>query len=692
MKLKHHALTIIRNIGLAASLLMSASLAIAEDGITLNMKDVAIETFIEDIGRLTGKTFIISPRVKGNITVISQHPMTEEEVYQTFLSVLRVQNFSAIEDGSEVVKIVADSEAKQDAVPLATERRPYQGDEVVTRVLQLHNVSAQMLVPLIRPLVPQHAHLVAYQPTNVIIISDRAANVQRIKDIIEKVDAGDSEDEIEVVELSHASAAEVVRIIENLNKQSGADKNNPDQKVKLVADERTNSILLSGEKPARLRVRSIIAHLDTPLESEGNTKVIYLHYANAKDIVQVLTGVSNTIQQDSASSSPSSRTKTTRTPSRSNSQRDINIEAHEATNSLVITAPPDILRSLESVIRQLDIRRAQVLVEAVIVEIQEDQAKKLGVDWLFAPGSNATGDVSPVGLINFGSLGNVIGAASGNSTQAASAIGNLTGTTLGIGKYDSDNAFNFMALVQALKSNGVSNVLSTPSILTLDNEKASIVVGQEVPFITGSSTGTSSSTSNPFQTIQREDVGIKLEITPQINEGDAVRLEISQEVSSVSPSAVGADLITNTREINTVVQVEDRQVIVLGGLIDDNIQQSESKVPLLGDIPLLGSLFRSTTTQKSKRNLVVFLRPTIIRDSKTLDTTSKRKYSYIRAQQLEMQKRGISLMPEADSPLLPEWNESLALPPSFEELNPALPNPLDDSTQSQNATNDQTAE
>lgn len=655
--------------GVLAALLASGSLM--AEGFTLNMKDADLQAFITEVGHITGKTFILSPRVQGKVTIVSQHPMTQDEVYQVFLSTLSTQGFSAVEQDG-VVKVVNDAEAKQDAVALVGAGNTPRTDAIVTRVFQLQNVSAQMLVPLIRPLVPQQSHLVAYQPTNMIIISDRAANVERVIRIIDKIDVPSNDQDIEVIVLKQASAVELVRIMETLTRQAGQNMDGSPP-PKFVADERTNSILLGGVRSERMRLKALINRLDTPTANAGNTKVIYLRYANAKDMVSVLTGVGESgTKTATAGGAPAGVPGNSSSSRRSSSMnQDMSIEAHEATNALVITAQPDVMKSLEAVIRQLDIRRAQVLVEAIIAEISEDKARELGVEWLFAPGGSRT--VFPVGTLNSaGSLAAIAeGATSlaGNATAgAAGALVGMKGTNLGVARF-AETGVNFAALIHALNSDTNNNVLSTPSIMTLDNQEASIVVGQEVPFVTGSSTGNSNNGLNgPFQTIERKEVGVKLKITPQINEGNSVRLEIEQEVSGVAPSVANAsDVITNKREIKTTVMVEDQQMVVLGGLIDEQVRESQTKVPLLGDIPLLGSLFKSNVTSKSKSNLVVFLRPSIIKDDLTLSNISDKKYSYIREEQNRLEKKGIHLLSGDALPKLPQWDNSLALPPGYNE-------------------------
>jgi len=620
--------------------LLFLSISCQAEQITLNLNNADITALIKTVSEHTGRNFVIDPRVKGKVTVISAHPMDRDEFYQVFLSILEVHGYSTVPAG-EVIKIVPDVKAKQIGIPTGKATEALPGDQMITRIIQVKNVTAAQLVPILRPLIPQQGHLAAYPATNVLIISDRRQNVDRLLKIINRIDKV-SDSSIEIVTLEHASAAEVVRILNGLQNKAIKGAATP---VKLVADERTNSILISGDPTSRLRTRMVIEHLDTPFDNEGNAQVIYLKYANAKDLVSVLTGVSETLGKDKKKGIKSKITA------------PINIQADEASNALIISAPPDVFRSLQAIIRKLDIRRAQVLVEAIIAEISMDKAKELGVQWILDGTPNGDG---PVGVINLGTP-KISDIASAVATGGNVALG--AGTTIGFGRFNSAT-FNFAALINALESDSNSNILSTPSILTLDNQEAEIVIGQNVPFITGSFTTTGDTSSNPFQTVQRQDVGLTLKVKPQINEGNAIQLEIEQEVSSIDRTAsVGtSDIVTNKRQIKTVVMVEDGNTIVLGGLIDENLQQSQEKVPLLGDIPGVGALFRSNSTTKVKRNLMVFLRPIILRDAATYSRVSGNKYNYFRAQQLEMRQRGVDLMPDSASPLLPDRFNELAPP------------------------------
>lgn len=641
---------------------------------TVNLKDTDIKVFIETVSRLTGKTIILSDRVKGKkVNVISQTPLDEEEIWGLFLSVLKLNDFGVIEQGN-IVKVVQDQEAKQDATRVDSGKLKAPADEQVTRVVKVENVDVTQLVPVLRQLIPQKMHMGQIRATNVLLLHDSKANVDRIVQVIEQIDH-ESNEEVEVIELKHAAASEVVRILETLQKQSG-QKEVAASEPRFVADERTNSILLSAENRDRLRLKALIATLDSETDSSGNTKVIYLNYAKATDVAQLLEGVGESIETED----PKVQTKAR------SSGKPYSIKAHEDTNSLVITAQPDMLKSFEAVIRQLDIRRAQVHVEAVIAEVSDVGLQQLGVQLLSVAGAFTNFGNTGASMVNVGAgMAALQGQETGgewvvdgngiprqnpirrdgdNGAALAQALSGSQGVVFGFGETNSRGDLEWGALIQALGRDTESNVLSTPSITTLDNEEATISVGQEVPVITGSALGNNN--SNPFTTVDRKDVGIKLKITPLINEGDSVRLQIEQEVSSIA-GATGADIITNKRQIMTTVQVNDGGMVVLGGLIDEDIQESQEKVPVLGDIPLLGSLFSSNRTVKTKRNLMVFIRPKILRDDNSIHQLSSRKYNYIRGKQLEMRAQGVSLMDDEDTPLLPEWDDSLALPPSFDE-------------------------
>lgn len=635
-----------------------------ESSITLNFKDSEIREVATSIGAITGKNFIIDPRVKGRVTVISAQPINTSAAYATFLSVLQVHGFAAMPGDGNTVKIVPATDARQLPgalqVPLPY---PGPGDTIVTQILELRNVPAAQLVAILRPLVPQYGQLAAYQPANIIIISDTAANVERIASIVRRIDNA-SDDEIEILPLQHASATDLVQTLTQLAQTAGRDGSNP---VTMVADSRTNSILISGDKSERLRLTALISHLDTPLEQGGNTQVVYLSYADAENLANILKGYSTETQAAKAGGAQAGAT--------GSQTAGVSIIPDPDTNALVITAPPKMMTSIRNVIGKLDIRRAQVLVEAIIAEITSDHAAELGVTWV----ADASEDHGVVGLTNFAGSGAGVVQLFG-ATQSGNLGAIPDGLTFGFGRIEA-GVFSFAGLLRALAGDGNTNILSTPTLMTMDNEEAEIQVGQEVPFITGSfsniggTTGGGTTPVNPFQTIQRKEVGIKLKITPQINEGDAVILAIEQEVSSIASGATGAsDLITNKRTINTHVIAESGEVIVLGGLIDDQLIHSEQRVPVLGSIPVLGNLFKYSSTKKVKRNLMVFLQPTILTDGIQAAHLTESKYNYIRNQQLQQNESGIPLMPGAERPLLPTLEEQRA----SGQVPPAAPAPADE--------------
>lgn len=620
--------------------------------ITLNLKEADIRALISTVSRFTGKNFIVDPRVKAKVTVVSSKTMSEKEVYEVFLSVLQVHGYAAVPVGN-VIKIVPEVNAKQGPLPLVRNDLSA-GDELITRVITLDYVPAAQLVPILRPLVPQQGHLAAYNPTNTLIITDHAANIKRLSQIIRDIDKPES-DELEIIPLKHASANELVRIINSLhgNTAAGAAKTPQTKQITLAADERTNSILMTGERAERLKIRATISHLDTPLEDGGNTHVIYLNYAKAEDMVKILTGVEKTQTQAKGGKS---------NPVAVNS-KPADIQADEATNAIIITAGPDVVRRMKAIIRQLDIRRAQVLVESIIAEISNNRGKEQSSQFVIAGERTAPGtpidqtNPAPIGISNFGGSAGIAGLF---STNPLSAIGD--GITMGVG---SDKGTRFAFLLKALDADAATNILSTPSIVTLDNQEAEIVVGQNVPFVTGSftNTGTTGGSTNPFQTIERKDVGITLKVTPQINEGDTIKLDIDQEISNIAASSASTtDVTTNKRTLKTSVLVEDGEILVLGGLMDDTMRDTVQKVPILGDIPLLGWLFRSHATIKEKQNLMVFMRPSILRDKHSALQQTHEKYNYLRAQQIQAGEEGFGLMRDEKVPLLPELKTPEAKP------------------------------
>ncbi len=661
-------------LGMVLLFLLAGPLRAEDEEVVLNFKDADLNVVIQTVAEITGRNFVVDPRVKGKVTVVSSRPMAADELYQVFLSVLEVHGFAAIPDG-DVTRIVPAANAKQAGLPVVVDsRRGGPTNDMITQVIQIKHVSAAQLVPVLRPLVPPQGHMAAYQATNTLIISDRAANIVRLRKIIRSIDRPGSS-EVEVIQLQHASAAEVVRILSALQQKGTKGKGQGIEGPLFVADERTNSILLGGDPAERLRMRRIITELDTPIEvGGGNTQVVYLRYAKATDLVKVLMGISEA--EKKAAQQTGGRRKgaggtggkviSATTPAGRAVMSNVSIQADEGTNSLIITAPPDQFRSLQAVIAKLDIPRAQVLVETIIAEVSLDHKRELGVEW-FVDGTNggSSSGLAPIGTVDFGGLsglaGNVAKAQAGKGLTLSSGLAMVVGNIGGAGT-------DFGALLRALASDSSTNVLSTPNIVTMDNEEAEIVVGENRPFVTGSftTTGTASTPTNPFQTIKREDVGLKLKVRPQINEGSAIKLEIEQEISSVTQdSELGP--YTNKRSIKTSVMVDSGKILVLGGLIDDKMDVREQRVPLLGDIPVLGWLFRYNKTMKVKRNLMVFMRPVILRDVATIGRLTSEKYNYIRGEQLAIRNSLSSLMRAKETPLMKKMSDYPVLPPPFEE-------------------------
>jgi len=652
---------------LLASSLITSPVALASE-FSASFKGTDIQEFVNIVGRNLEKTIIVDPSVRGKIDVRSYDTLNDEQYYSFFLNVLEVYGFAVIEMDNGVLKVVKSKDAKTSAIPVLGDNDHASGDSVVTQVVAVKNVSVRELSPLLRQLIDNAGagNVVHYDPANIILITGRAAVVNRLAEIVHRVDqAGDKD--IEVVELKNASAAEMVRIVEALNKTTDA-KNTPEfLQPKLVADERTNAILISGDPKVRQRLKHLIKQLDVEMAAKGNNRVVYLKYAKAEDLVDVLKGVSANLQ---------AKDKNAQKVAQNN---DILISAHAETNALVLTAPQDIMNAMLDVIAQLDIRRAQVLIEALIVEMSESDGINLGVQW----GSLESGSVIQYG--NSGtSISNVMVGLeeakdqtsteyyynsdgnrvpydvtdSGDYSTLASALSGINGAAVSIMMGD------WTALLSAVASDSNSNILSSPSITVMDNGEASFIVGEEVPVITGSTS--SSNNENPFQTVDRKEVGIKLKVVPQINEGDSVQLKIEQEVSNVLGANGAVDVRFAKRQLNTSVMVQDGQMLVLGGLIDERAIESESKVPLLGDIPLLGYLFKSTNTQVEKKNLMVFIKPTIIRDGVTADGITQRKYNYIRAEQLFKAEQGLELMDDSNIPVLPKFGEERKHPPEIQ--------------------------
>jgi general secretion pathway protein D len=615
---------------------------------TVNFKDTDIQEVIKFVADVTGKTMVVDPRVKGRVKVISSERMNREELYSFFRAILEVHDFTLVEVG-DVVRIIPLKDARSSPLPVGDAGDVTEG--FVTEVIQLSNIAAAKVLPVLRPLVPQHSHLAAYDPSNAIIISDTAANIARLRDLIERIDKA-AIPETEIVELKYATAQDVVTTLTALDKSENQRDPNAQS---LIADKRNNSILISGDELMRERYSSLIRRLDRPRPQTGNVRVLYLEYAQATEVAETLTKVVQNIAKLE--------------PGDQKANVSATVEADEATNALLITASGDTLDSLLSVVDRLDIRRAQVLVEAIIVEMTDRSGRDLGIDWMFR---NSEKGVLGSSVASGQTLGGVASGIFSDGDDAlqnlALALGGITGQTLGLA--GTGGGEDFLALLTALENDSKANILSTPSILTMDNHEAAMSVGQNVPFVTGSysSNATGGSGTNPFQTIQREDVGISLTVTPHVNAGDSILLDLAQEVSSIDQSGTGgaSDIITNQRKFETQLLAADGEIVVLGGLIEEDVQQGEQRVPLLGSIPLVGQLFRSNSSNLTKRNLMVFIRATIIRDDETLMGATGEKYQFIREQQLDQREKGAFRLPNSSLPVLPPLNaEDIDLPEDF---------------------------
>ncbi|KEY91375.1 general secretion pathway protein D [Candidatus Photodesmus blepharus] len=656
---------------LCSGSLLVVSLVAAND-FSANFKGADIQEFINIVGRNLKKTLIIDPSVRGKIDIRSYDVLTEEQYYSFFLNVLEVYGFSVVEMESGILKVIKSKDAKTSAIPVVSDGN-IDGDNVVTRVVAVHNVSVRELSPLLRQLNDNagSGNVVHYDPANIILITGSAAVVNRLAEIVKRVDqAGDKK--IEVVELKNASSTEMVRIVKALNKNTSTSNIPIFLQPKLVADDRTNSVLISGDPEVRVRLKNLMRQLDLEMAPKGSNRVVYLKYARAEDLVSVLEGLSNKLQAEKSAPKENSNAR----------RSEVMIAAHPETNALVLTAPPDVMNTIQGVISQLDIRRAQVLIEALIVEIAESDGVNLGVQW----GSLASGALiqyrnsnTPIGQVMLGledikdkTITERYWDSSSSSWKTreltergdysglAKVFSRLNGAALSIATGD------WTALIHAVASDSDSNILSSPSITVMDNGEASFIVGEEVPVITGSTVGLNN--GNPFQTVDRKEVGIKLRVIPQINEGNSIHLNIEQEVSNVLGANGAIDVRFSKRQLHTSVMVEDGQMIVLGGLINEHVLESQSKVPLFGDIPILGYLFKSTSTQIEKKNLMVFIKPTIIRDGIMADSITQRKYNFIRAEQLYKMDEGLRLMNDINIPVIPKFGEVIGHYAEFEIL------------------------
>ena len=604
----------------------SAQEKTTEETWKVNLKNADIREFVTQVSVITGKSFVVDPRIKGNVTVISSTSMDKDTIYELFLSVLRVHGYAAVPSGN-ITKIVQQVLAKQSGNPRDF-LRPAQSEELVTAVIPVRNSASEDLVKILRPLIPQYGHVAGISSPNVLIISDHAGNIARLTEIVNRIDIADNQT-VEIIGLKDAWVEDMVGLLQELApEQIGKGAKGPNR-VTIVASERTNSMVIKGQKVTVERVAQLISQLDVPANRSGTTKVIRLAHSDAVAMAEILR---NTIVDDEDSNS---------------NKVKISIQPDEAINALVIRAAPSAMLEIMDIIDSLDVRRMQVLIEAAIVEVTADFSRQLGSELFIA---DVSGSNLPLGLTApSGTLAQILknlalGSAVSPDGVATSPLLNIdagTSPLLAGGRLSADKT-SFAAIIRALSTNGDVNLLSTPSITTMDNEEAKIVVGQNVPFRTGSTTSGSNGASNPFTTIQREDVGLTLEVTPNIHDGNLVQLKVHQEVSEVDPgslSVIGAegsaDLITNIRTIDTTILVDDQEVIIIGGLIRDKETSNNSKVPILGSIPGLGFLFRSTSTTTQKQNLLVFLRPTVLDSRAAITSATQRKFNSVYEVEIE---------------------------------------------------------
>ena len=602
----------------------------------INLKNADIREFITQVSTITGTTFVVDPRVKGNVTVVSDRKLDTEAVYALFLSVLRVHGFGASRTG-DVVRIVQSATVKQSGAPVNDDGGSL-SEQVVTRVISARNVAAADLVKILRPLIPQYGHIAAVPQANVVIISDHADNIGRLLTIIRQVDVAD-EDEVVVVTLEQAWVGSVVEILEQVAPdQIGKSAAGP-QRVLVIGNDRNNTLVLRGKSAAIAEVRSLIEQLDQPATSSGSTRVFQLNHADATRTAEILNGILI---------DPRGRGDNTKS-------ENINIQADISLNAIVVRADPGTMSEIQEILRQLDIRRAQVLIEAAIVEVSVDETRAIGIE---AGVADAGGESVPFASTTLnGIISNLLSSISATVVDGkidpVQGIASVGSPTLAVARLDPDGV-SFGAILNAIAINTSADLLSTPSILTLDNEQASILAGQTVPFRTGSFTSTNNGASNPFTTIQRQDIGIELTVTPHIHDDSSIRLEVSQTVENVINTGLEigeagfSDVVTNKRSIETTILADDRQTIVLGGLIQDDVRATRKKVPLLGSIPFLGRLFQNRSTTRTKVHLLVFLRPTIQRTREEVAETTERKYNGIWQVQIESRESGSESEPQLE--------------------------------------------
>ena len=669
------------------ALLLAASAQAADEPVTLNFVNADIEAVVKAVAEMTGRNFVIDPRVKGTINIVSSRPVPASLVYPTLLSALRLQGFAAIESDG-ITKIVPEADAKQHGSPVIAGPVAAAGDRLVTEVYALKNESASQLVNVLRPLITPNNSIAAVPTGNALVITDYADNLRRIERIIASLDVPPAGEPM-VVPLHNASAIDLVQILNRLLTDTGGAPNaaqDPQARVSVVADPRSNSILVRAESPSRAaRTRTLIEQLDTPGRAGGNIFIIYLKNAEAVRVAQTLRALLSgggdasagqstpslappTSLNVSALTSPTAPAATPMTPPQVSaslgtsggaaafSAGGATIQADTANNALIVMAPEPVYNNIRAVVEKLDIRRAQVYVEALIAEVSADVAGEFGIQWnILNPNTFKNNSTTGAGGTNFGTRG--------TGTNIFDAQANLTslgqGLNLGIIRGTINipgigTITNLALLARALETDAKANILSTPNLLTLDNEQAKIIVAENVPFITGQYAQTgSTSTVTPFQTIERKDVGLILTVKPQITEGGSIRLGIYEEVSRVQDTTNPAGIITNKRSLESTVLVDDGQIVVLGGLIQDSFTDNASKIPYMGDIPIAGALFRYDTRERTKTNLMVFLKPTIVRSGSATTSVTADRYDYILGEQERLKPADRPLWPQPEVPLLP---------------------------------------
>jgi general secretion pathway protein D len=578
--------------------------------ITLNMRNAEIGSVLEWLAQTSGRRVVVDPRVRGPVTILARDPMSRDEAFRVVVAALGVYGYTAIDQG-EVLQVLPAANVRTGATRFLDSIEDPAADLPVNEVIRLGFLPAEQVANTLKPMMPPHAGIVALPGQNALLVTDVASGVRRIARIARELDMSGSL-EMDVVPLAHAGAAEVV---DTLGKLLGEKDGNG---LQLVADERVNAVLMAGSEAMRARAKDLVARLDQPVIEDGSIEVIYLHYLKASELLPVLKGIVEKGDKESGAAR-------------------VSIEASESTNALVINAPPDQLNDMREVVRRLDIRRAQVLVEAIIAEVDEDMAQELGVEWRTAFNGDGTEAVSRF---------------ANGAVQVTDAPLGAVGRGLTVGYFRNGS---LRALLKALETTGDSNILSTPSVVTLDNQEAEILVGSSVPFKTGEAASGSSPVSNPFTTIERQDIGVTLKVKPQINQGDAITLDILQSVETLTDSEVAEDVITDKRKLQTSVMLQDQDIVVLGGLIQNQRTRTAQKVPLLGDIPLIGTLFRSTTDKLERRNLMVFLRTRVLTDLEAAEQETRDRYDRIRGLQEAFDRPAGARATPDSTPQLPEF-------------------------------------